>query len=168
MTRAFPTASSPAIIKAQEVVTGTSTLLSKGQSAKEKQKCSTTNRPSQRSVIMFMSPPITWPSALAMDHANMYLGSHKHSLCFVSEEQNHLGGLALFCNDLPSLEENTIHTIFQTTMDQCKDSDVKSVVCVEVGSSKSSLHITDFPYFSPKLNYDDNGFLVPITPLKVQ
>jgi hypothetical protein len=54
-----------------------------------------------------------------MEYANMYLGSHKHSLCFVSEEQNHPGGLALFYNDLPSLEDiNTIHLFFQMTVDK--------------------------------------------------
>jgi hypothetical protein len=100
----------------------------------------------------------------------MYLGSHKHSLQFVLEEQNHLGRLALFCNDLPSLEDiNTIHLFFQMTVDKiCKDSEIRSVVCVEVGLSKSSLHIMDFPYFGPKLKYNNNGFLVSITPLKVQ
>jgi hypothetical protein len=134
MTRAFPTASSPAITKAQEVVTGASTLLSKAQSAKEKQRCSATNRPSQKFIIVSFSPPIMWPSTPAMDHANMYLGSHKHSLHFISEEQNHLGGLALFCNDLPSSEDiNTIHLFFQTTVDKiCKDFEIKSVVCIIV------------------------------------
>jgi hypothetical protein len=60
-----------------------------------------------------------------------------------------------------------MHTYFNAAAKRIYEDDTTETR-VEVDSSKSFLHIPDFPYFGTKLTYDANGKPVPIAPKQVK
>jgi hypothetical protein len=161
MAKSFPSAPTTAIIHTQQVVSSaTSIAPSDSERAKAHCKWSTTHGPSCKEVMVIMSPPTHWPEKPVVSPLNSYLGSHGRAIQAVTKTRNHLGGLALVCDVLPvKAGIQVMHTYFDTAAKRIHE-DNTTKAWVEVGSSKSFLHIPDFQYFGTKLTYDANGVVV--------
>jgi hypothetical protein len=82
----------------------------------------------------------------------------------MGEPSELLGGLALVCDILPvEADIQVMHAYFDAAAKRIHE-DNTTETQVEVGLSKSFLHIPDFPYFGAKLTYDANGKPIPVTP----
>jgi hypothetical protein len=148
------------------------TLLSSiAQSRKPSKACckwSTTHGASCKEVVVITSPPTHWPDKLVVGPLNSYLGSHGRAIRAITETWNYLRGLALVCDVLPvEADIQVMHAYFNAMAKRIRE-DNTTKMQVEVGSSKSFLHIPDFPYFGAKLTYDANSEPILVTPKQVK
>jgi hypothetical protein len=158
-----------AIVHAQQVVSGAAIVApSDSDRAKARCKRSTTHGPSCKEVMVITSPPTHWSDKPVVGPLNSYLGTHGRAIRAITETRNHFGGLALVCDILPvKADIQVMHTYFDAAAKRiCEDNTTETQV--EVGSSKSFLHIPDLPYFGAKLTYNTKGKPVPVTPLQVK
>jgi hypothetical protein len=172
MAKSFLSAPTAAIVHTQQVVSGAAIVApSNLERAKAHHKWSTTHGPSCKEVVVITSPPTHWPDKLVVGLLNSYLGTHGRAIQAiqaVTETRNHLRGLALVCDILPvEADIQVMHTYFDTTAKRIREDDTTETQ-VEVGSSKSFLCISNFPYFGAKLTYDANGEPIPVTPQQVK
>ena len=169
MAKSFPTATTEAIVQAQQVVSGSANATpSATDRARSRVKRSTTHGPSRKEVIVFTSPPVAWPDTPVVGAVNSFLGTQKLSLRIVSETRNHLGGLALLCDERPTENDiQALHAFFHAKAKKAWGFDAETRV--EVGSSKSFMRIPNFPYFGVgNWNIDAKGKPIPITPAEVK
>jgi hypothetical protein len=169
MAKSFPSAPTAAIVHAQQVVSGAAIVApSDSERAKARHKQSTTHGPSRKEDVVITSPPTHWPDKPVVGPLNSYLGTHGRAIRAVTETRNHLGGLALMCNVLPvEADIQVMHTYFDAAAKRIRE-DNTTKTRVEVGLSKSFLHIPNFLYFGAKLSYDTKGEPIPVTPLQVK
>jgi hypothetical protein len=169
MAKPFLSAPTAAIVHAQQVVSGAAIIApSDLERAKACHKRSTTHGPSRKEVVVITSLPTHWPNKPVVGPLNSYLGTHGRAIRAITETRNHLRGLALVCDILlVEADIQVMHTYFDTMAKRIRE-DNTTQTRVEVGSSKSFLHIPDLPYFGTKLTYDTKGEPVPVTLLQVK
>jgi hypothetical protein len=169
MAKSFLSAPTAAIIHTQQVVSGAASVApSNSEKAKACCKWSTTHGPSHKEVVVITSLPTHWPDKPVVGPLNSYLGTHGKAIQAITKTWNHLRGLALVCYILlVEADIQVMHAYFDTMVKRIHEDDTTEMQ-VEVGLSKSFLHIPDFLYFGTKLTYDANSKPVPITTKQVK
>jgi hypothetical protein len=157
------------IISAQHMVSGVAATAPSG--AERAQACirqSTTHGPSRKEVVVITVPPVHWPEKPVIQVVNSFLGQHKLANRVVSEAQRHLGGLTLVLASVPlQADTDTLHLFFDRKSKEAAGEN--AVTCVEVGASRSYMHIRNFPYYGAGTPQPDpvNGGYLPVTPQAV-
>jgi hypothetical protein len=170
MAKAFPTAPTQAIISAQHVVSGVaSTAPSRAERARARIRQSTTHGPSRKEVVVITVPPVHWPDKPVIQVVNSFLGQHKLTNRVVLEARRHLGGLTLVLASVPSqADTDALHLFFDRKSKEAAGAN--TVTRVEVGASRSYMHILNFPYYGAGAPQPDpvNGGYLPVTPQAVK
>jgi hypothetical protein len=170
MAKAFPTAPTQAIISAQHVVSGAAiTVPSGAERARARIRQSRTHGPSRKEVVMITVPPVHWPDKPVIQVVNSFLGQHKLTNRVVSEARCHLGGLTLALASVPSqADTDALHLFFDRKSKEAAGEN--TVTRVEVGASRSYMHILNFPYYGAGAPQPDpvNGGYLPVTPQAVK
>jgi hypothetical protein len=165
MAKAFPVAPTQAIINAQHVVSGVAATAPSG--AERARACirqSTTHGPSCKEVVVITVPPVHWPDKPVIQVVNSFFGQHKLANRIVSEARRHLGGLTLVLASVPlQADTDALHLFFDRKAKEAAGEN--AVTRVEVGASRSYMHILNFPCYGAGEPQPDpvNGGYLPIT-----
>lgn len=90
-------------------------------------KCSTTHSASRKEVVVFSSPPVHWNTNPVVPVVNSLLGQHKKALHAVLETRNHLGGLSLVMDAVPTEDKlQILYRFFDSKAKASRGDDTKT------------------------------------------
>jgi len=160
MAKSFPASTTIALQQATATVTGKTRQQTVAEARRVKQRKSTTQGRSRKSISVYSVPPFPWKEDKIFGQINGHLGNAKRSIHITSVKSG-WGGLSFLTTDVPNDEDiDVFDRMFRSILANIAPlTDLK----VEVPTSKSSVKINDFPFFGLAPTRNDKGQLVALT-----